>query len=162
MNLSIDLNILTCEPAEEYHARAGENLSSHQLIDFMKSPFLHFKKSEGLLENKDSPAYLIGRAAHARILEGREAYQSQFALGGPINPKTGQPFGSATKAFAEWAEAQGKPVLSHDQVALVEQMADALGITRQENEAAIRRLLTCRQKEMWPTGYEEVRLLDVT
>jgi hypothetical protein len=236
-------------------------------MDFMRSPFLYFKKFVGLLEDKDSPAYLVGRAAHARILEGRDAYETRFALGGPINPKTGQPFGAATKAFAEWADAQGKPVLSHDQVALVEQMAagvamndaavdlllygraegvvranycgtpcqirvdwthpfrgivdlktcdeldwfeadarryrymtqlafyqavlaevaaqlvpvhvvavekrepyrcgvwrasdNALSIARQENEAAIRRLLMCRQKEMWPTGYEEVRLLDV-
>ncbi len=268
MNLNLDLNILTCEPAEQYHVQAGEHLSSHQLIAFMKSPWLYFKKTTGLVEDKDSPVYLIGRAAHTRILEGRDAYERQFALGGPINPKTGQPFGANTKAFAEWAETQGKPVLSHDQVALVEQMAagvamndaavdlllygraegvvraeycgtpcqiridwthpyrgivdlktcdeldwfeadarryryltqlafyqsvlavviskhvpvhivavekrepfrcgvwrvgdDALAVARQENEAAIRRLLTCRQKDFWPTGYEEVRLLDVT
>ena len=267
MGVNVDLAILNCEPDHEYHARAGEYLSSHRLMDFMRSPFLYFKKSAGLLVNKDSPAYLVGRAAHARILEGRDAYETRFALGGPINPKTGQPFGAATKAFAEWADAQGKPVLSHDQVALVEQMAagvamndaavdlllygraegvvranycgtpcqirvdwthpfrgivdlktcdeldwfeadarryrymtqlafyqavlaevvaqlvpvhvvavekrepyrcgvwrasdNALSIARQENEAAIRRLLLCRQKEMWPTGYEEVRLLDV-
>jgi hypothetical protein len=267
MDVNIDLTILACEPDHEYHARAGEYQSSHRLIDFMKSPFLYFKKANGLLEDKDSPAYLVGRAAHARILEGRDVYEQRFALGGPINPKTGQPFGAATKAFAEWAVAQGKPVLTLDQVTLVEQMAagvamndaavdlllygraegvvraeycgtpcqiridwthphrgivdlktcdeldwfeadarryrymtqlafyqavlaqvisclvpvhvvavekrepyrcgvwragdDALAIARQENEAAIRRLLLCRQKEMWPTGYEEVRLLDV-
>ena len=267
-NVLIDLNVLLAEPEGEYHGRAGEYLSSHRLIDFMRCPWLYFKKVAGLLADKDSPAYLVGRAAHSRILEGRDAYESRFALGGPINPKTGQPFGANTKAFAEWAEVQGKPVLSLDQVALIEQMAsgvamndeavdlllygrsegvlraeycgtpcqiridwthphrgivdlktcdeidwfeadarryryltqlafyqavlaevisqfvpvhivavekrepyrsgvwrvsdDALGIARKENEAAIRRLLVCRQKEMWPTGYEGIRILDVS
>ncbi|GEM_PF-2211783 len=32
----IDLSVLGTEPAEEYHAKAGLYLSSHQLIDFMR------------------------------------------------------------------------------------------------------------------------------
>jgi len=266
--LYIDLDILSCETAEEYHAKAGEFLSSHQLLDFIKCPWLHRKKALGMIEEKDSPAYLVGRAAHVRILEGRDAYEGAFALGGPTNPKTGKPYGARTKAFAEWAQAQGKPVLSHDHVELIEQMAsgvamndeavdlllygraegvvradycgvpcqaridwihphrgivdfktcddltwfesdarrfgyhrqmafyhavlaqalggllvpvhlvavekrepfrcgvwrvsdDTLAIAQRENEAAIRRLAACRQTDHWPTGYEEVRILDV-
>lgn len=265
-DLNIDLNLLQAEPAEEYHAKARQYLSSHRLIDFMKCPWLYFKKSEGLIVDRDSPAYLVGRAAHARILEGRDAYESQFALGGPINPKTGRPFGAATKAFDEWAQVQGKPVLSLEQVELIEQMAsavamndeavdlllygrsegvvradycgtkcqiridwthphkgivdlkscdeidwfeadarryryltqlafyqavlaevvgemvpvhvvavekrepyrcgvwlvsnDSLAIARRENEAAIRRLQNCRQRGIWPTGYEGIRILN--
>ena len=81
MDLNIDLNILDVEPAEQYHAKAREHLSSHQLLDFMKSPWLHRKKALGLIEDKDSPAYLVGRAAHVRILEGRDVYETSFALG---------------------------------------------------------------------------------
>lgn len=268
MDLNIDLNILDVEPADEYHAKASEYLSSHQLLDFVKCPWLHRKKVLGLIADVDSPAYLLGRAAHVRILEGRDAYEQQFALGGPINPKTGKPFGSGTKVFADWAHAQGKPVLSHDQVELVERMAsgvamndeaielllygraegvvraeycgtpcqirvdwlhphrgvvdfktcddltwfeadsrrfgyhrqlafyravlaqrldgelvpvhliavekrepyrcgvwrisdDTLTIAQGENEAAIRRLLACREQDHWPTGFEQVRILDV-
>lgn len=262
----IDLTVLLAEPEDEYHTKASQYLSSHQLIDFMKSPWLHFKKRSGLIPDRDSPAYLVGRAAHCRILEGRDAYESRFALGGPVNPKTNRPFGTNTKAFQEWSAAQGKPVLSLDQVDLVEQMAaavamndeavdlllygrsegvvradycgtpcqirldwthphrgavdlktcdeldwfeadarryrymtqlafyqavlaeviaqlvpvhivavekrepfrcgvwrvsdDALTIARRENEAAIRRLLDCRQRDFWPTGYEGIRMLD--
>ena len=263
----IDLNILTCEPENEYHAKAGQYLSSHQLLDFSKCPWLHRKKALGLIEDKDSPAYLVGRAAHARILEGRDRYEEAFAIGGPINPKTNNPYGANTKAFAEWVRAKGKPVLSHDQAVLVENMAagvsmnaeavdlllygraegvlradycgvpcqiridwvhphrgivdfktcddltwfesdarrfgyhrqmafyqavlaqalggvfvlvyliavekkepfrcgawrvsdDALAIARRENEAAIQRLVRCRETDFWPTGYEEVRILD--
>ena len=37
----------------------------------------------------------------------------------------------------------------------------ALEMARRENEAAIRRLLSCQKSGDWPTGYEEIRLLDV-
>lgn len=268
MDLTIDLDILDVEPAEEYHAKAHEYLSSHQLRDFVKCPLLHRKKALGLIEDKESAAYLVGRAAHVRILEGRDAYETAFALGGPINPRTNKPFGSNTKAFSEWAQAQGKPVLSQEQVELIEQMAsgvamnseavdlllygraegvvraeycgtpcqiridwlhphrgivdfktcddltwfesdarrfgyqrqtafyravlaqvldglivpvhlvavekkepfrcgvwrvsdDTLAIAQRENEAAIRRLQVCQQRDHWPTGYEEIRVLDV-
>lgn len=264
---SIDASVLITEPAGEYHAQAKHYLSSHQLADFRKCPWLYRKKQLGLIADMDSPAYALGRAAHVRILEGREAYEAAFAIGGPINPKTGRPFGSATKAFAEWAAAQGKPVLTQEQVDLIEQMAagvamndaacdlllygraegvvraeycgtpcqiridwlhphrgivdiktcddltwfeadarrfgyahqmafyqavlaqkldgemvpvyivavekkepfrcgvwrvsdDTLAIAQRENEAAIRRLLVCRQKDQWPTGYETVRIME--
>ncbi|MFO8013370.1 MAG: PD-(D/E)XK nuclease-like domain-containing protein [Phycisphaerae bacterium] len=266
-DLHIDLDVFGAETEDEYHGQAGEYLSSHQLLDFMKCPWLFRKKAIGLIEDTDSPAFLLGRAAHSRVLEGRDVYESRFALGGPINPKTGKPYGPNTKAAREWAEAQGKPVISFDQVDLIEQMAtgvamndeavdlllygraegvvraeychapcqiridwthphrgivdlktcdaldwfeadarryryvyqmafyqavlavaigeavpvhivavekrepfrcgvwrvsdDALAIARAENEAAIRRLASCRETDRWPTGYEMVRLLDV-
>ena len=110
------------EPADVYHAKAGEYLSSHMLAEFRRNPLLFHKKELGLIEDQDRPAYVLGRAAHVLILEGREAYEQAYAFGGPINPKTGQPFGSRTKAFREWAEARGKPVLDDDQAALVESL----------------------------------------
>jgi hypothetical protein len=250
------------------HAKAGEYLSSHQLADFIKCPLLYRHKVLGLIEDKESPAYLLGRATHVRILEGRDVYETQFALGGPINPRTEKPFGSNTKAFAEWAQVQGKPVLSHDNVELIENLAsgvamndeavdlllygrsegvvraeycgtpcqarfdwvhphrgisdlktcddltwfesdarrygyhrqmafyravlaqplagllvpvhliavekkqpfrcgvwrvgeDTLAVAQRENEAAIGRLIDCRRQDHWPTGYEEVRMLEI-
>jgi len=149
MDLSIDLNIFEVEPAEEYHRQADRYLSSHQLIDFIKCPWLYRKKSLGLIADTDSPNYLIGRAAHTRILEGRDAYETQFALGGPINPKTNKPYGSNTKAFAEWAVAQGKPVLSHDQADLIEQMASGVAM----NDEAVDLLLYGRSEGVIRTDY---------
>ena len=119
-------DVLLQEPAEVYHAKAGEYLSSHLLADFRRCPQLYFRKRCGLVPNEDRPAFLLGRAAHTLTLEGKEAFQSAFAVGGPINPKTGQPFGPTTKAFAEWAEAQQKDVLTAEQFALVQQMADSV------------------------------------
>ena len=111
------------EPADVYHAKAGEYLSSHLLAEFRRNPLLFHKKELGLVQDQDRPAYVLGRAAHVLILEGREAYEQAYAFGGPINPKTGQPFGSRTKAFQDWAEAKGKPVLDDDQAALIESLS---------------------------------------
>jgi len=122
----IDLRFLIREPAEVYHAKAKDFLSAHALNEFRRCPLLYRKKELGLVPERDTAAYLVGRAAHVLILEGRERYQREFAVGGPINPKTGQPFGSQTKAFAEWAERQGHPVLSDSHAATVEQMAAAV------------------------------------
>jgi RNA polymerase sigma-70 factor (ECF subfamily) len=120
-------DILLRESPEVYHAKAGEYLSSHLLADFRRCPQLYFRKRCGLVPHEDRPAYLLGRAAHVLVLEGKEAFQAAFAVGGPINPKTGQPFGPTTKAFAEWAKTRQKEVLTVEQYALVEQMADSVG-----------------------------------
>lgn len=118
----LDLCFLMREPADVYHARRGECLTSHRLAEFRRCPLLFRKKDQGLIPERDSNAFIVGRAAHVLILEGRERYESDFAVGGPINPKTGQPFGSNTKAFAEWAEKRGKPVLADSDAAVIEQM----------------------------------------
>ena len=117
-----DLGFLIHEPADVYHAQAGKYLSSHLLAEFRRNALLFHKKELGLVHDEDRPAYVLGRAAHVLILEGREAYERAYAFGGPINPKTGLPFGSRTKAFQDWAEAMGKPVLDDDQAALIESL----------------------------------------
>lgn len=114
------------EPAEEYHAKVSEYLSSHQLADFRKCPALYRKKKLGLVADGDRPAYLLGRAVHTLVLEGRDTFEAEYAVGGPINPKTGELYGAATKAFGEWAAAQGRPVLTVVQFDLVENMADGV------------------------------------
>ena len=116
-------SFLIHEPAETYHARAGEFLSSHQLGDFRKCPQLYYQKKLGIVQDEDRPAYLVGRAVHTLALEGQDRFDAEYSVGGPINEKTGQPFGANTKAFAEWAAKHGKPVLTDAQYALVNFMA---------------------------------------
>lgn len=113
------LSGLVREPAEAYHARSGAFLTSHLLADFRKCPLLYRQRTLGLVPDQDRSSLLIGRAAHVAILEGEDRYEAEFAIGGPINPRTGEPFGQGTKAWAEWAEAQGRPVLTNEQHELV-------------------------------------------
>ncbi|GAB6185742.1 PD-(D/E)XK nuclease-like domain-containing protein [Thermopirellula anaerolimosa] len=119
-------SFLIRESAEVYQAKASEYLTSHQLADFRRCPVLYRKKRLGLIEDEDRPAYLVGRALHTLVLEGRDAFEEQYAVGGPINPKTGEFYGSSTKAFAEWAAEQGKPVLTVQQHDLVQRMGEGV------------------------------------
>ena len=114
------------EPFAEYQAKSKLHLTSHQLADFRRCPLLYHKKKLGLVPDEDRPAYLIGRALHTLVLEGRDVFEREYAVGGPINPKTGDFFGSTTKTFAEWAEAQGRPVLTVQQFDLIENMAEGV------------------------------------
>ena len=114
------------EPEAQYRAQAKSHLSSHALADFRACPLLYRQKQLGLIPDADHSAFQLGRAAHVLTLEGRDAYARGFAIGGPINEKTGKPYGRDTKAFADWAGAIGKPVLTQEQAELVEQLAAAV------------------------------------
>jgi len=130
-------SFLIREPADVYHAKSAEYLTSHGLADFRKCPLLFRRKELGLIEDKDRPAYRLGRAAHMLVLEGRDRFETGYAVGGPINPQTGQPYGTNTKAFAEWAEKQGRPVISDSDLALVEEMNLAVGRHDAANELLV-------------------------
>jgi hypothetical protein len=114
------------EPDATYRAQAKTHLSSHALADFRACPLLYRQKQLGLIPDADHTAFQLGRAAHVLTLEGRDAYCGGFAIGGPINEKTGKPYGRDTKAFSDWSAQIGKPVLTHEQAELVEQMAAAV------------------------------------
>jgi len=117
--------IILGEPDHIYHAQT-EYLTSHLLADFRRSPVLYYKKKLGLIKDEEKPAYLIGRALHTLVLEGLHVFENQYAVGGPINPKTGEVYGPTTKTFLEWAAAQGKPVLTFQQHDLVQRMAEGV------------------------------------
>ena len=59
--------VLIREPAEVYHARRGECLTSHRLAEFRSCPLLFRRKEMGLVPDRDSHAFLVGRAAHTLI-----------------------------------------------------------------------------------------------
>jgi hypothetical protein len=127
------LNILIREPEAVYASHRADHLSSHALAEFRKNPLLYRKKQLGLVADEERSAYQIGRAIHCRVLEGAEEFARRYAVGGPINPKTGKCYGADTKAFSEWASAIGKPVVSDEIAALCERMAMAV---REHAEAA--------------------------
>jgi len=102
-------------PAEEYHAasRNGQYMSSHRLADFRESPALYHKKISGEVADSESPALALGRATHCLILEGRMAFDEQYIVSdGPVNAKTGEPYGKSTKTYSEWLSSQDREVVS--------------------------------------------------
>lgn len=48
------------------------------------------------------------------VLEPERAFMDAYAVGGPINQRTGKPFGQDTKAWADYEAEIGKPVVSEE------------------------------------------------
>lgn len=130
-------NFILQIPADEYHAetKAGKFLSSHMLGDFRNCPELYRKKLAGEYVEPESQAFLIGRAAHSLILEGRTAFDSEFVVSdGPINPKTGECFGKTTKAYAEWLAAQNRTVISGKDFAFISKLQQSVWLHPEASE----------------------------
>lgn len=109
------MDFLIFEDEEIYHSqsKSGKVLSSHMLMTFVESPKLYQKKITGAIAERPRSAFSFGSAAHKLILEGREAFDKEFVVSdGPINEKTGQPYGSTTKAYLEWKYSQDCEIIS--------------------------------------------------
>lgn len=116
-------------PADEYHAatKRNEYTTSHRLALFRKCPALYKKTIDGLIVEGETAAFQLGRATHTLILEGPEKFRKEFNVSdGPTNPKTGAPYGKATKAYQEWLETRVLPVVSTEDNALIEKMRAAV------------------------------------
>jgi len=114
------------EPFEDYLAQSATHLTSHQLADFRRSPKLYHRKKTGQIVDLDKRVYKIGRALHTLTLEGREMFDSQFCCEGPINPKTGEQYGTSTKAWGEYEAAIGKVCLGDVEYAQVMEMHQSI------------------------------------
>jgi len=178
----INTDLLIREPAEVYHARTAECLTSHRLADFRKCPLLYEKKQLGLIEDEDRPAYRLGRAAHVLILEERDRFEARYAVGSPINPKTcddlsylesdARPYGYAHQlAFyrALLAEVCGERLPVY--LIAVEKKEpfrcgvwrmgeDVLALAQKENREGIERLKRRTETDTWSTLYEDLRVFD--
>ena len=135
------MNWIIHEDNEFYHdqSRCGKYMSSHLLGDFCKSPLLYNKKLLGQIEEKDSAAYALGSAAHKLILEGRDAFEDEYIVSdGPINERTGKPYGKDTQAFKTWAAMQGgKNIITTEDFGMVAKLQHSVW----KNEAAAELLM---------------------
>ena len=116
-------------PAEDYHAatKRNEYTTSHRLHLFRRCPALYKKTIDGRIVEGDTAAFELGRATHTLILEGEDRFAAEYIVSdGPINPKTGNPYGRATKAYAEWAETQTLHAVSSADHALILEMSAAV------------------------------------
>jgi len=129
------------EDDKVYHqyAKDGRAISASSLKVFRKSPRdYQARYITKEIKHKDSPALVLGRAAHALILEGTQTFMDNFVRidelcpsFGFINPKTGAMYGETTKAFREAKTAleDAKPgvnILSNEQWDQCQGMAEAV------------------------------------
>ena len=107
-------------PAEEYHAasRSGQYMSSHLLADFRESPELYRRKTSGEIAEAEGPALALGRAA----------FDEQYLVAdSSVNPKTGEPYGKASKAYADWLASQTKEIVSQKDFGFIVKLQKSLG-----------------------------------
>ena len=99
------------ESEDIYHARSksGEVMSSGMLKRFRDCPAAYRRYIDGKISEKDSTAFRFGRAVHKICLEGIPAFNKFYAIGGPVNPKTGKNYGVGTQAHDAWLEEKGIP-----------------------------------------------------
>ena len=136
------------EPWDTYNSLRREHTTAHSLAVFRRCPYEFHLEQTGELTRPDSPAFAFGRAVHTMVLEGAAKLQSEYAIGAPINPKTQKPYGMDTKAYGEWAAAQGKPAISPDQLELLTAMAASV-----ENHAGACALLSEGEPELTLRGH---------
>lgn len=126
-------NIPDCiihEPEDRYHARSksGEYLSSHMLATFQEMPYRYYARISGLLHEPKKQEYTFGSAAHKMILEGHDAFNETYVVSdGPINERTGKPYGTDSKAYSDWLSIQPGEVITttdYDQIMTMKQSID--------------------------------------
>jgi len=107
------------QPAEDYHLDPAIGSSRAQLM--LDSPQLFKDELDGLVEHTASAAKVFGTVFHLRVLQPEEFHERIST--GPINPKTGKPFGADTKAMQEWAaENPDKIAMGEAELATMERM----------------------------------------
>jgi len=114
------------ESAKEYHGHA-ECLSSHKLRDFRHSPLYFYRKHVlGVVPDETSRTMEFGTAFHALVLEPKEFFNRYLIADGPINPKTGDPYGATSQKYQEWRAEQSKDIISTNEYQLLCVMGDAV------------------------------------
>lgn len=112
------MNIPACiihEPESQYHARSksGEILSSHMLARFCEMPYKYFATISGLYHEPKKQEYAFGAATHKLILEGEDAFNAAYVVSdGPINERTGKPYGKDSKVYLDWLSTQPGEVIT--------------------------------------------------
>ena len=102
---------------KDYHAGAicsgGTFMSSHNLATFRDNPRTFSLLALGRIPRAESPALAFGRAVHCHALEPSEEWTRRFLVSdGPVNEKTGAPYGRSTQKYAQFLASTSKEVVS--------------------------------------------------
>ena len=116
-------DFLVHESEEAFRASGAEYLDGKQLDDFRRDAFVFHQRQRGHLPHDEPHDAHIERAAAVRILCGRDALDDEYAIGGPVDSRTGQPCGKYSREYEQWASEQSKPILGPDEANLVEHVA---------------------------------------
>ena len=93
------MSLILNEPAALYHANPAIGSTTAKLA--RKSLRLFDDHQAGHIPRIDKPCWQVGTIVHLRTLEP-DRYALTTRSEGPLNAKTGKPYGRDTNAFADW------------------------------------------------------------
>ncbi len=99
---------------QDYFRASDKYMSSTRLKEYAQCPKTFDLYQKGMLRRPESSvAQSFGTAAHMLILEGEALFNQAYAVeDGPVNPRTGKPYGSDTKRHSDWLETLDRPTIS--------------------------------------------------
>ena len=109
-------------PDTAYFSARATNHST--LTEMIRSP-AHFRVKRDAKEHKESDAMRLGSLAHMMLFEPDRV--TDATIPPPINPRTCEPYGSDTKAWAQYvAEHPGKLIVTPDEWQSSSAMVEAI------------------------------------
>jgi len=116
-------------PRDDYYAASEDRkvVTPENVGGLLEYPALFHAMSEDReLRPALSEAMTTGRALSDFLsLQPEEFLQAYVVAEGPVNPKTGKPYGTDTKVYAEWRASQDKTPVSTEQFNMFGKMAIA-------------------------------------
>ena len=111
----------------DYHAIKA--LSNSSLSVLKRSPTEFYKRFiTGEMKSQETEAMLLGSVVHMLALEP-ERFDAQYVvIHGPINPRTGKPYGRDANKFTQWLDAE--MALQTRKVLVREEFANSLAIAK--------------------------------
>ncbi|MCD8351344.1 MAG: PD-(D/E)XK nuclease-like domain-containing protein [Planctomycetaceae bacterium] len=104
------------------------------LKEFRACPAHYHAIVTGCVQTTTGRAYRFGQAAHKLVLEGESALRKSFAIGGPINGRTGRSYAHESRAFRDWASDCGinaETILTPMEWDTLQRMNDAINRHRE-------------------------------
>jgi hypothetical protein len=117
------------ETEAEYQQHYTTHKSATSLKTFRKSPLIYRLECLGILASKRGSFFTFGSAFHCYLLESLQFTQRFTVSDPPINPRTGNPFGSETKAANEWRKSLTMEAVTSKEFSAIQQMANSIALT---------------------------------
>lgn len=116
----IDLGFLIQEDAAEYQAQSDVFLTADALHQFRRSPLGYFRRRLGRALECEPWRDGVGDAVRLQILQGREAFERDYASRRKRSP------GPLTRLFSKARATRAAPLLSEDNTRTVAQINSAV------------------------------------
>lgn len=106
-------------------SRRHEIITPENAHELVCSPELWNSRSgDAAVFTARTESQIFGDIAHDYLLDNASFDAKYLVADGPVNPKTGAPYGLTTKAYADWLATVGRPVVQTGLVPVLKSMRE--------------------------------------